>query len=64
MRAPRGLIDLPAGYRRAAVFCLLASLQLLTQIEEGDKGLLEAPPQLGVMARVGLLARARFFRVS
>lgn len=60
MKAPRGLIDLPAGYRRAAVFCLLASMQLLTQIEDGDARLLETPPQLGVMARLALLARARF----
>ncbi|MFL6202676.1 MAG: hypothetical protein ACJ76J_26185 [Thermoanaerobaculia bacterium] len=64
LRAPRGLLDLPAGYRRAAVFCLLASLRLLTQIEDGDAGLLETPPQLGVMSRLGLLARARWFRVS
>lgn len=64
LRAPRGLLDLPAGHRRAAVFCLLASLRLLTQIEDGDAGLLETPPQLGVMSRLGLLARARWFRVS
>lgn len=64
LRAPRGLLDLPAGYRRAAVFCLLASLRLLTQIEDGDAGLLKTPPQLGVMSRLGLLARARWFRVS
>lgn len=64
LRAPRGLLDLPAGYRRAAVFCLLASLRLLTQIEDGDAGLLATPPQLGVMSRLGLLARARWFRVS
>jgi hypothetical protein len=64
MRAPRGLLDLPAGYRRAAVFCLLAALDLLTRIEEGDEALLRTPPQLGVLARLGLLVRARFFRVS
>ncbi|MEA2563201.1 MAG: Squalene/phytoene synthase [Acidobacteriota bacterium] len=64
LRSPRGLLDLPAGYRRAAVFCLLASLRLLTQIEDGDAGLLQTPPQLGVMSRLGLLARARWFRVS
>ena len=64
LRAPRGLIDLPAGYRRGAVFCLLAALHLLTGIEEGDESLLETPPQLGVLARLGMLARARFFRVS
>jgi hypothetical protein len=64
MRAPRGLIDLPAGYRRGAVFCLLASLHLLTGIEEGGESLLETPPRLGALARLGLLARARWFRVS
>jgi hypothetical protein len=64
LRSPRGLLDLPAGYRRAAVFCLLASLRLLTQIEDGDAGLLQTPPQLGVISRLGLLARARWFRVS
>lgn len=64
LRAPRSLLDLPAGYRRAAVFCLLVSLRLLTRIEEGDAGLLAAPPQLGLWARLGLLARARWFRVS
>lgn len=64
LRAPRGLLDLPAGFRRAAVFCLLASLRLLTQIEDGDAGLLETSPQLGVMSRLGLLARARWFRVG
>jgi hypothetical protein len=64
MRAPRGLIDLPSGYRRGAVFCLLASLHLLTGIEEGDETLLATPTQLGVLARLTLLARARFFRVS
>jgi hypothetical protein len=64
LRAPRSLLELPAGYRRAAVFCLLAAMRLLTQIEEGDAGLLQTPPQLGVMSRLGLLARARWFRVS
>jgi hypothetical protein len=64
LRAPRGLIDLPAGYRRGAVFCLLAALHLLAGIEEADETLLETPPQLGVLARLGLLTRARFFRVS
>lgn len=64
LRAPRGLVDLPTGHRRAAVFCLLASLQLLSGIEEGDETLLKTPPQLGALARLGLLARARWFRVS
>ncbi len=61
MRSPRGLVELPPGYRRAAVFCLLASLRLLAGLEDGGPEVLEAPPQLGVLARIGLLARARWF---
>jgi phytoene/squalene synthetase len=61
MRSPRGLVELPPGYRRAAVFCLLASLRLLTGLEDGGPEVLEKPPQLGVLARIGLLARARWF---
>lgn len=64
LRAPRGLVELPSGYRRAAVFCLLASLRLLTGIEDSDAELLKNPPQLGVLSRLGLLTRARWFRVS
>jgi phytoene/squalene synthetase len=63
LRAPRGLMELPPGYRRAAIFCLLAGLRLLTQIEDGDAGLLDTPPQLGVLSRLGFLARARWFPV-
>lgn len=60
MRSPRGLVELPPGHRRAAVFCLLASLRLLTGLEEGGPEVLESPPQLGVFSRVALLARARW----
>lgn len=60
MRAPRGLVELPTGYRRAAVFCLLAALRLLTGLEDGGTEVLQAPPQLGVLSRIGLLARARW----
>lgn len=63
LRAPRGLIGLPRGYRRAAVFCLLAALRLLTGIEASDETLLRTPPRLGLLSRLGLLARARWFRV-
>lgn len=63
LRVPRGLMELPPGYRRAAIFCLLAGLRLLTQIEDGDAGLLDTPPQLGVLSRLGFLARARWFPV-
>lgn len=61
MRSPRGLVELPPGHRRAAVFCLLASLRLLTGLEDGGLEVLQSPPQLGVLSRVGLLARARWF---
>jgi phytoene/squalene synthetase len=60
LRAPRGLVDLPAGYRHAAVFSLLAALRLLTEIEDPESRLLETPPRLGIGARVGLLIRARW----
>jgi phytoene/squalene synthetase len=63
LSAPRGLVELPAGYRRAAVFCLLASLRLLSSLEDGGPEVLEKPPQLGVLSRIGLLARARWFAV-
>lgn len=61
LRSPRGLVDLPHGYRRAAVFALLAGLRLLSDIEEADAGLLAAPPRLGVGSRIGFLLRARWF---
>lgn len=61
LKAPRGLVELPPGYRRAAVFCLLAALRLLTGLEDGGPEVLQRPPQLGVFARLGLLAQARWF---
>ena len=60
LRAPRGLVGLPHGYRRAAVFSLLAALRLLTEIEEPETDLLKAPPRLPLGARIGLLMRARW----
>lgn len=62
LQAPRGLVELPPGYRRASIFCLLAALRLLTGIEDSEGDLLKKPPQLGVLARLGLLTRARWFR--
>lgn len=60
LRAPRGLVGLPHGYRRAAVFSLLAALRLLTEIEDETTDLLNAPPRLGVGSRIGFLLRARW----
>jgi phytoene/squalene synthetase len=60
LRAPRGLAGLPDGYRRAAVFSLLAALRLLTEIEDEDRDLLKAPPRLGMGSRIGFLLRARW----
>lgn len=60
LRAPRGLVDLPRGYRRAAVFSLLAALRLLSEIEDPATDLLEAPPRLGLGSRLGFLLRARW----
>jgi phytoene/squalene synthetase len=61
LKAPRGLADLPAGYRRAAVFALLGALRLLTEIEDSSRDLLASPPRLGVASRLGFLVRARWF---
>jgi phytoene/squalene synthetase len=60
LKAPRGLADLPHGYRRAAVFSLLAALRLLTEIEDPERDVLAAPLRLGVGARIGFLLRARW----
>jgi phytoene/squalene synthetase len=60
LRAPRGLAGLPSGYRRAAVFSLLAALSLLTEIEDPEVDLLKAPPRLRLGSRLGLLLRARW----
>jgi len=60
LRAPRGLAGLPQGYRRAAVFSLLAALRLLTEVEDEERDLLKAPPRLGVGSRIGFLLRARW----
>lgn len=62
LRSPRGLVELPPGYRRAAVFCLLAAVRLLTGIEDSDTGLLQSPPQIGLLSRLGFLLRARWLR--
>jgi len=62
--APRGLVELPEGYGRAAVFSLLAGLRLLSLIEDGGAELLARPPRLGLLTRLGLLARARWFRLG
>jgi phytoene/squalene synthetase len=61
LRAPRGLVELPPGYRRGSIFCLLAALRLVTGIEDSETDLLTAPPQIKLLARLGMLTRARWF---
>ncbi|HEV7509278.1 MAG TPA: squalene/phytoene synthase family protein [Thermoanaerobaculia bacterium] len=61
LKAPRGLADLPSGYRRAAVFALLGALRLLTEIEDSSRDLLASPPRLALSSRLGFLLRARWF---
>ncbi len=63
LRAPRGMVSLPPGYRRAAMFALLAALRLVTRFEDGGAELLQTPPRLGPVSRIGLLVRARWFPV-
>lgn len=65
LRSPRGLLDLPGGYRQAAVYSLLAALRLLTDIETREEAtLLATPRRLGVLSRVGFLLRARWLRMG
>ncbi|HVF59055.1 MAG TPA: hypothetical protein VNJ70_04495, partial [Thermoanaerobaculia bacterium] len=58
--ASRAVAALPPEVRRAAAFALLAGLALLARVEEADEKLLAAPPRLGLLARLSLLARARW----
>jgi len=60
LRAPRGLADLPQGYRRAAVFSLLAALRLVSEIEDPQSALLAEAPHLGIGSRLAFLLRARW----
>jgi phytoene/squalene synthetase len=60
LKTPRGLAALPRGYRRAAVFTLLAALHLLSQLEEPERDLFRAAPRVGLGSRIGLLLRARW----
>jgi phytoene/squalene synthetase len=64
LRAPRGLVELPAHYRRAGIFCLLVALRLLSQVEEAGGSPLAAPPRLSPGTRIGMLLRARWFKWS
>ncbi len=59
----RGLPALSAGYRQSVAYSLFAGLALLSQIEEAEATLLVTPPRIGLRARIGLLARARWLRV-
>jgi phytoene/squalene synthetase len=65
LRSPRGLLELPRGYRRLAVYSLLAALRLLSDIEMRDEAtVLATPRRLGLATRLGFLLRARWLRVS
>jgi hypothetical protein len=64
LRAPRGLVELPAPYRRAGVFCLLAALRIVSQIEESGSGRPAPPARLNAGTRIRMLLRARWFRWS
>lgn len=62
LRAPRGLVDLPDGYRRAGLFASLAAVHFLSDLEDGEASLLAEPPRLPTGKRVALLLRARWGR--
>jgi phytoene/squalene synthetase len=58
--APQAIRETQPTMRTAATYLLLAGRRLLGQIERGGAGILERPPRLGVVSRLGLLMRARF----
>ncbi|MEE9561973.1 MAG: squalene/phytoene synthase family protein [Thermoanaerobaculia bacterium] len=58
--APQAVSTAPPPMRAAATYLLLAGHRLLAEIEERGVGILERPPQLGLVSRVGLLLRARW----
>lgn len=60
LRAPRGLVDLPDGYRRAGLFASLAAVHFLSDLEDGEASPLAEPPRLPTAKRVALLLRARW----
>jgi hypothetical protein len=63
LRAPRGLLELPAAYRRAGVFCLHTALRLLSDLE-GASPSRHAGRRLGPLTRITFLARARWRSIS
>ncbi len=63
LKAPRALVELPEGTRRAAAFAVFVAIRLLSRIEEGDASLLAEPPRVGRFASWRLWARARWLGV-
>lgn len=63
LKAPRALVELPEGTRRAAAFAVFVAIRLLSRIEEGDASLLAEPPRVGRLASWRLWARARWLGV-
>ena len=58
--APLAVSEAPASMRAAATYLWLAGTRLLERIENLGSGIVEKPPSLGVVSRLGLLVRARF----
>lgn len=57
----RDLVVLPEAWKRPSAYLLLASLHLLTELEEADSGLLDRPPRIGWHRRWALFAKARWW---
>lgn len=56
----RDLVTLPAAWKRPSAYLLLASLHLLTELEEADSRLLDRPPRIARHRRWALYAKARW----
>ncbi len=60
--ARTGVPSLPAPYRSAARYLARAAARLLAKTERLGAGVVDSPPSLGALARVGLVLRSRWGR--
>lgn len=55
----RAVSEAPVPMRSAGIYLLLAGRRLLADIEKRGAAILDQPPRLGLLSRLGLLLRAR-----
>ncbi len=60
MGGARGVQEMPAELRAAALWLVYAGLALVTDIEDDPRSAMSQPTHLGAVRRIGLLLRARW----